>query len=112
MPILLAYTCGGSMILTDENFLTTVNTNEVILVDFWAEWCGPCRMLTPVLEDFSKEYNIPVVKLNVDENPEKTREYSVHSIPTMVLFVNGEPVKTITGAKPKHILVKELSEWI
>lgn len=100
------------MILTDESFNTLVTTNDLILVDFWAEWCGPCKKISPILDEISKENNLPVGKLNVDENPVKTAEYSVTSIPYMVLFKSGQPVKTIIGAKPKHIMLQELSEWI
>ena len=100
------------MILTDESFNTLVTTNDLILVDFWAEWCGPCKVLTPILEEISNETGLLVGKLNVDENPKKTSEYSVQSIPTMVLFKDGQPVHRMIGAMPKHRLLKELSEWI
>ena len=100
------------MIITDESFNTLITTNSPILVDFWAEWCGPCRMLSPILEEISNETGLLVGKLNVDENPKKTMEYSVQSIPSMVLFVDGKAVHTIVGAMPKHRLMKELSEWI
>ena len=100
------------MILTDASFNTIITTNDLILVDFWAEWCGPCRKLSPILEELSSETGLLVGKLNVDENPVKTSEYSVSSIPTMILFKDGQPVRTIIGAKPKHLLLKDLSEWI
>ena len=100
------------MILTDQNFNQEVGNNNTILVDFWAEWCGPCKMLSPILDEVSNEYGLPVGKLNVDENPEKAQEYSVQSIPTVVLFRNGKPVHTVIGAMPKHKLLKELAEWL
>ena len=100
------------MITTDNNFNEVINSNDLVLVDFWADWCGPCKMLSPILDEIADERGLLVGKLNVDENPAKMEEYSVHSIPTMVLFKSGQPVKTITGAKPKHLLLKELSEWI
>ena len=100
------------MILTDASFNTIITTSDLILVDFWAEWCGPCRMLSPVLEEISNETGLLVGKLNVDENPEKTREFSVSSIPTMVLFKDGKPVHTMIGAMPKHRILKELEAWI
>jgi thioredoxin 1 len=100
------------MIVTDQTFDSAVNDNDLILIDFWAEWCGPCKMVSPVLENISESTGLLVGKLNVDENPEKMQQYSVHSIPTMVLFKSGQPVKTIVGAKPKHLMLKELSEWI
>ena len=100
------------MIVTDDSFNEVVSTNDLVLIDFWAEWCGPCKKLSPILDEISDERGLLVGKLNVDENPAKMEEYSIHSIPTMVLFKSGQPVKTITGAKPKHLLIKELSEWI
>lgn len=100
------------MIVTNDNFEETIKNNSIVLVDFWAEWCGPCKRMEPILKEFESETNIPVGKLNVDENPEKSQEYSVQSIPTMVLFKDGNPVHTITGAMPKHRIVKELAQWI
>ena len=100
------------MILTDASFNTIITTSDLTLVDFWAEWCGPCKKLTPILEEISNETGLLVGKLNVDENLKKTQEYSIQTIPTMVLFKSGSPVKTIIGAKPKHLLLKDLSEWI
>ena len=100
------------MNITDSNFIETINSHKVVLVDFWAEWCGPCKKISPILDEISSENNLWVAKLNVDDNPIKAAEFSVNSIPTMILFENGKPVKTIIGAKPKHILVEELSKWI
>jgi len=100
------------MNITDTTFEDTINSHKIVLVDFWAEWCGPCKKLSPILDEISSENNLWVAKLNVDENPIKTAEFSVTSIPTMVLFEGGKPVKTIIGAKPKHVLVEELSKWI
>ena len=100
------------MIVTDENFGRVLDSHNLVLIDFWAPWCGPCLKVSPILDEISIEKGLWVGKLNVDENPIKSEEYSVHSIPTMVLFKSGKPVKTITGAKPKHLLLKELSEWI
>jgi thioredoxin 1 len=100
------------MIITDSIFDESIKNNNKILVDFWAEWCGPCKRVSPILDEISNETGLLIGKLNIDENPEKTQEYSVHSIPTMVLFVNGNPVHTVLGAKPKHLLLKELAEWL
>ena len=100
------------MIVTDNSFDSILSENDLVLIDFWAEWCGPCRMLSPILDEISKESGLLVGKLNIDENPNKTSEYSISSIPSMVLFKSGLPVKTIVGAKPKHLLLKELSEWM
>jgi len=100
------------MLVIDSNFTEVISSSSLVLVDFWAEWCGPCRMVAPILEDISKDTGILVGKLNIDENPEKTSEYGVASIPTMVLFKDGKPIHTIVGAKPKHLMMKELQEWI
>lgn len=100
------------MIITDDDFKQVVESHKLILVDFWADWCGPCKMVAPILDDISNETGLTVGKLNIDENPVKTQEYSVQSIPTMVLFKDGSPVHTIMGAMPKHRLMKELAEWI
>jgi len=100
------------MNITDSNFIETINSHKVVLVDFWAEWCGPCKKISPILDEISSENNLWVANLNVDDNPIKTAEFSVSSIPTMILFENGKPVKTIIGAKPKHVIVEELSKWI
>lgn len=100
------------MIVTDDNFDNTLSSHNLVLIDFWAPWCGPCKMVSPILDEISEERGLWVGKLNVDENPIKSAEYSVTSIPYMVLFKSGKPVKQITGAKPKHVLLKELSEWI
>lgn len=100
------------MIITDDTFGQAILENELILVDFWADWCGPCKKMNPILEELSSETGLLIGKLNVDENPGKSQEYSVQSIPTMVLFKDGNPVHTIVGAMPKHRLLKELAEWI
>lgn len=100
------------MIVTDESFDRVLDAHNLILIDFWAPWCGPCKKISPVLDEISNERGLWVGKLNVDENPIKSDEYSVISIPTMILFKSGDPVKTIVGAKPKHVILEELSEWI
>ena len=99
------------MIVTDENFDEVIKSNGLILIDVWAEWCGPCKRVSPILDEISKEHGILVGKLNIDENPLKPVEYSVTSIPTMVLFEDGVVIKTIIGAKPKHKMLEELSPW-
>jgi thioredoxin 1 len=100
------------LIVTDESFSRVLDSHNLVLIDFWAPWCGPCLKVSPILDEISKELGLWVGKLNVDENPIKSAEYSVTSIPYMVLFKSGKPVKTITGAKPKHVMLEELSEWI
>ena len=85
-----------------------------VLVDFWAEWCGPCRAVGPILEEISNEYGskIKIVKLNTDEEAAIAMKYGIVSIPTMNVFVNGEVVKSIVGAKPKPALLKDLESFI
>ena len=100
------------MIITDSSFDQAIKDNALILVDFWADWCGPCKRMNPILEELSSDTGLLVGKLYVDENPEKTLEYSVQTIPTMVLFKDGNPAHVIVGAMPKHLLLKELAEWI
>jgi thioredoxin 1 len=100
------------MILTDNNIDEAIKDNDLILVDFWAPWCGPCTKVSPILDEISSETGLLIGKLNIDENPKKTQEYGIHSIPNMVLFKSGQPVKSVIGAMPKHLLMKELSEWI
>ena len=100
------------MIVTDSTFDEIISSNSLVLMDFWAEWCGPCRMVGPVLEEISNETGLLVGKLNIDENQGKTAEYGVASIPNMVLFKDGKPVHSVIGAMPKHMLLKELSQWL
>lgn len=100
------------MIVTDSTFDSVLKENNLVLMDFWAEWCGPCRKVSPILDELSADTGLAIGKLNIDDNPLKTQEFEVSSIPTMILFKNGDPVKTIIGAKPKHLMLKELEEWI
>lgn len=97
--------------VTDDSFATDVlGAAEPVLVDFWAEWCGPCRMVAPALEELGQEYagRLTVAKVNVDENPVTPNQYSVRGIPTMILFKNGKPAATQVGALPKS----RLKEWV
>ena len=101
--------------VTSSNFKSVVLESKVpVVVDFWAEWCGPCRAVAPVLEEISNEYSskIKIVKINTDEEPQLAMQYGVNSIPNMSVFQSGEVVKAIIGAKPKPILLKELEEFI
>ena len=85
-----------------------------VLVDFWAEWCGPCRMVSPILDEISAEHGekLTIVKVNVDEEPALAQQYGITSIPALQVFQNGEVVKSIVGAKPKPQLLADLSEFI
>jgi len=97
--------------VTDTNFQAEVIESEVpVLVDFWAPWCGPCRMVAPVVEEIAKERGegLKVVKLNIDENQNVAMQFNVMSIPTLILFRNGEVAKTVIGAYPKRKLEAEL----
>jgi thioredoxin 1 len=106
---------GATRTVTDATFEADVlKSAKPVLVDYWAEWCGPCRMVSPVLEEIASEYSdkIDVVKLNVDDNPDVTRQYNIMNIPTLSVFKDGEVVKEIIGAKPKSALLRELADYI
>jgi thioredoxin 1 len=101
--------------VTDATFAEEVlNSSETIMVDFWAEWCGPCRAVSPILDAIAAEHadKLKIVKLNVDDNPQIAMKYQITSIPAMKVFRGGEVVKTVIGARPKPALEAALAEFL
>ena len=105
---------GATKIITDASFADDVlMSDKPVIVDFWAEWCGPCKMVAPILEEIAAENDgIVVAKLNVDENPQTAASFGITSIPTMNVYQGGQVVKTIIGAKPKAALLADLAPFL
>lgn len=100
------------MDLTTDSFNDFIQNNRIAIVDFWATWCGPCKTMKPILEEFESDNNLVIGKVDADENAKISAKYDVVSIPTILVFENGMPVHRIIGAMPKHKLAKELEGWI
>ena len=105
---------GKTLELTDATFDETLKSDKPILVDFWAEWCGPCKMIGPVVEELAGDYEgkAIVAKINVDENPQVTARFGVRSIPTLLVFKNGQIVDKQVGAVPKSVLASKLQAQV
>ena len=105
---------GKTLELNDSNFDETTKSDKPVLVDFWAEWCGPCKMIGPVVEELAGDYEgkAIVAKLNVDENPQVTARFGVRSIPTLLVFKNGQVVDKQVGAVPKSVLAQKLQAQV
>jgi len=100
--------------VTDQSFKNEVESTGTVLVDFWAPWCGPCKMIAPVLEELDQELagQVKIAKINVDDNPDTTSRFGVMSIPTLIVFKDGQPVDKVVGFQPKDSLKNILSRHI
>jgi thioredoxin 1 len=102
------------MEINDKTIEETLNNNQVVLVDFWAEWCGPCRVLGPTIDELEKEFvdSAVITKLNITENPEASTKYSVRSIPTIIIYKNGEEVERLVGVRGKQFYIDKINYYL
>ena len=99
---------------TDDNIKEIIDSGKPVVIDFWAEWCGPCRMVSPIVEELAEEFSgkVEIGKLNVDDNIQTPNEYGIRNIPTLILFKDGKPVATLSGARPKAQLAEFIDQHI
>ena len=105
---------GEPVVLTDQTFEHTIEKTSIVVVDFWAAWCGPCRMVAPVIDQLAREYEGRVTfgKLNVDENPMVANAFQIQSIPSLLVFKNGKLVDGLVGAVPKHLIESRITPYL
>ncbi len=105
----------ANIVVNDANFeQEVINSDIPVIVDFWSEWCAPCRLIAPLVEDIGNEYagKVKVCKLDVDSNPQTSMKYGIRSIPTLLIFKGGQPVETIIGAVPKEMILNKLQPFL